>query len=122
MKHAIFNVTFIVNFIKFCGEYHLFFGLTCKVNSTYLIFIFTRAAKTMRGARGKTFEWGLMTSPCKTIHVISPQALKVYPVFQAPFPVQFIYLLHFFVLGALHWLGPGANCPPLSASLILTNT
>ena len=37
----------------------------------------------------------------------------MHPVFQAPFSVQFIYLLHFFVLGALHWLGPGANCPPL---------
>ena len=80
----------------------------------------------MRGARGKTFEWGLLTSPPKTIHVSLPQTLKCIQFFQALFPVQFIYLLHFFVLGTLLWLGPGANCPPppppLSAGLRLSTT
>ena len=41
-----------------------------------------RAAKTMRGARGKIFEWGLMTSPRKTIHVILPQTLKCIQFFK----------------------------------------
>ena len=71
----------------------------------------SRAAEAMRGARGKNFERGLMTSPRKTFMSFYHR-LKVLPVFQAPFPVQFIYLLHFFILGALHWLGPGANFPP----------
>ena len=101
-----------------CLHELLIFSYDARCNLFYISIrcVCCRAAETMRGAWGKNFEWGLMTSPRKTFINVTTD-FKVHPVFQAPFPVQFIYLLHFFVLGALHWLGPGANSPPASPPL-----
>ena len=76
-----------------------------------------RAAETMRGARGKTFELGLMTSPRKTIHVILPQTLKCIQFFKH----RSLYNLHtcftFSFWGPFIGWGPGQIAPPLAPPL-----
>ena len=86
-----------------------------------------RAAKTMRGARGKIFEWGLMMSPRKTIHVILPQTLKCIQFFKHRSLYNLYTCFTSSFLGPFIGWGPslvGAPCklppfPPLSAGLAI---
>ena len=80
-----------------------------------------RAAETMRGARGKTFEWGLMTSPREMIHVILPQTLKYIQLFKHRSLYNLYTCFTSSFWGPFIGWGPGQISPPpalpLSAGL-----
>ena len=71
-----------------------------------------RAAERMSGVQGKMFEWGLMTSPRKTIHVILPQTLKCIQFFKHRSLYNLYTCFTSSFWGPFIGWGPGQIAPP----------